>query len=423
MNILHYTLGVPPVRSGGLVNIVLQIAIEQTKDNNTIVLLWPGEISRSKKTKIVKEKEVFGIESYRIVNPLPVTIMDGISEPKYLVERKDAYQFVELLKKNNIEVLHIHTFMGLPLEYLIEAKKIGIKIFFTTHDYYGLCPKTILFNDKNCDKDNKNCGKCLSSSPSFKKVLLKQSRIYFLLRKCIPKKILYFLKNDKGNESKEINQKDILTMEKYYNEMFGLIDCFHFNSFISKMVYEERLGNIRGKVIPLFANIRKQRECVSYHTKINIGFIGGNGKYKGLDNLIKQVKLSKNENIVLHIFGIKRNEKFILCHPPYKYAEIKDVICKLDVIVIPSLWKETFGLGTVEAFSFNRPVIVSDFVGSKMLVSDNNGWVYSCDSELKSILAGLNIKDIIDKSNFIKENYSYNVKKFLGEIYQMYKEG
>lgn len=52
--------------------------------------------------------------------------------------RKESLKFLNTI---NPDIIHIHTLMGLPIEFIRAAKELKIKIIFTTHDYYGLCPK------------------------------------------------------------------------------------------------------------------------------------------------------------------------------------------------------------------------------------------------------------------------------------------
>ena len=42
MKILHYSLGFPPYRTGGLTKFNYDLMIEQVKEGNDVALLWPG---------------------------------------------------------------------------------------------------------------------------------------------------------------------------------------------------------------------------------------------------------------------------------------------------------------------------------------------------------------------------------------------
>ena len=49
----------------------------------------------------------------------------------------------------------------------------------------------------------------------------------------------------------------------------------------------------------------------------------------------------------------------------YNAQTIENVYEAMDVLIVPSVWKETFSLVTLEALSYGVPVIVSDNVGAQ----------------------------------------------------------
>ena len=59
----------------------------------------------------------------------------------------------------------------------------------------------------------------------------------------------------------------------------------------------------------------------------------------------------------------------------------------MDIMVVPSLWHETFSLVTLEALSYGVPVLVSDTVGAKDIVKQYNPrFVYHSQEELVALL-------------------------------------
>ena len=81
MVILHYALGFPPYRSGGLTKYCMDIMKEQVRQGNEVGLLWPGSVRMvGHKTYIRTGKPEYGIKSYELVNPLPVPLDEGITD-------------------------------------------------------------------------------------------------------------------------------------------------------------------------------------------------------------------------------------------------------------------------------------------------------------------------------------------------------
>ena len=54
MNILHYSLGFPPYRTGGMTKFCMDLMKQQIKDGDDVALLWPGQMGFLKKSMKVK---------------------------------------------------------------------------------------------------------------------------------------------------------------------------------------------------------------------------------------------------------------------------------------------------------------------------------------------------------------------------------
>ncbi len=145
MNILEYTLGLPPYRRGGLPKYSLDLARQlSSNNNNNVYLMYPGAMSFWKKKlsfRLKKSNEKFQI--IELLDPLPVSLGLGISDELPYMEARDVTKITQLLMDLKIDVVHFHTFMGVPLELLRAIKQLKIKMVYTTHDFYGLCPKML----------------------------------------------------------------------------------------------------------------------------------------------------------------------------------------------------------------------------------------------------------------------------------------
>lgn len=149
MRILHYTLGFSSYRSGGLVKYANDLMQAQMKLGHLVVALYPGGTSLLEKSCHVHwDKTYDGIRSFEMTNPLPVPLMYGVKDTESATNSQnlDSYSFEYLLDDVKPEVFHVHTLMGLPLEYLQIVHDLGIRIVYTSHDYFGLCPKVNFIN-------------------------------------------------------------------------------------------------------------------------------------------------------------------------------------------------------------------------------------------------------------------------------------
>lgn len=149
MKIIHYTLGFAPYRSGGLVRYAKDMMLAQQDAGHFVVAFYPGGTSLIYGLCHIHFDKVYeGIKTYEMSNPLPVSLMYGIRdiEAEIAAQNLDIHSFVLMLDNIKPDVLHIHTLMGLPLEYLQIVHDRGIRIVYTSHDYFGLCPKVNFIN-------------------------------------------------------------------------------------------------------------------------------------------------------------------------------------------------------------------------------------------------------------------------------------
>lgn len=66
---------------------------------------------------------------------------------------------------------------------------------------------------------------------------------------------------------------------------------------------------------------------------------------------------------------------YIKSHGRYTYDELENIFDETDILVVPSIWYETFGFTVLEALSYGVPVIISDTVGSKDILAVGAGIV------------------------------------------------
>lgn len=192
---------------------------------------------------------------------------------------------------------------------------------------------------------------------------------------------------------------------EYYKECFDLVDCFHFNSETAGLVYKRYFPTCKGKVVSITHNgIKDHRQHKDFHQNVlHIGFIGNSTPYKGLPLLISILEsIGKSDSWDLSVWGGgvgKHPSLPVFYKGKFGPSTIADVYDAMDVLVVPSIWKETFSLVTLEALSYGVPVIVSDNVGAQDIVKEYDPrFVYHSEDELKCLL-----KEILKDRSLLQE--------------------
>lgn len=424
MRILHYALGFPPYRSGGLTKYCVDLMIRQAQEGHKVVMMWPGRFSltghfvRFKKSRknVWYGKESVKFDSIEVINPLPVPLDEGILDVNRFIKKcPNERVFVEILKDISPDVIHIHTFMGLHREFLKVAKKMGIRLVFTSHDYFGICPKVTLFKEgKVCSGDCSQCGVCNQGALDIKKIKVLQSGIYRGLKETsIVKKMRKihrqkFFKQDAGSETLRIDHKqqssdefykdvnievneefgkEILEEEKrryeklrkYYMSMFQLIDVIHFNSSVTESVYRKFLPeNIKGKVVNISHNdVKDNRKLKDFdHKVLQITYLAPAKAFKGYEIMkqaLDEIWIAGNRNFHLTMYNEAQiNVPYATVNERFEYSALEKIFDNTDVLIMPSVWYETFGFTVLEALSYGVPVVVTDNVGAKDLIKQSD---------------------------------------------------
>lgn len=398
MKIIEYTLGLPPFRRGGLPRYSKDLCDELSKRDG-IYLLFPGQINPfSKKVKVkLLKKSKYPFRLIELKNMLPISLGLGLDNKKLdkYCEFRDISELKKLVEQISPQVVHFHTLMGVPKEFLEYLHAENIKTVFTTHDFYGLCPKMLskdpiyqLLNSECTD----DCMLC-TEGPSYMKLIVMQSHLYKFIKENKFVKIIrrrskeQIIINNNDNKKRSLSEaKKRFKLYCYYLQMYHLIDKIHFNSTVSANYVKKFLPEVSGKILPItHANLIDQREfkILKKHDLLKIGYVGPYDQKKGFFRLLRISKRLKGMS--MDFYGDIANSNWfnqqnIHNHGIIPASKLKKAYRQMDVLVMPSLWHETFGFVVLEALLQGTPCLVSKTVGAKDLLPSN--CVFHNDSEL-----------------------------------------
>ena len=452
MRILHYALGFPPYRSGGLTKYCIDLMLAQKEAGHEVAMMWPGafgfsghfvRLKTSKKFVRNSERKIL-IDSFQVINPLPVPLDEGILEVRQFTKKcPNVKAYEKFLDDYHPDAIHIHTLMGLHREFVKIAKQKGIRIIFTTHDYFGICPKVTLFRqDKICNGDCKKCGECNQGALSLNKIRILQSGLYRGVKDTtVVKKmraahrneffsemnqneeyqVLMNQNNGEGKESEEPVTEQFGTMilkaysnryeklRNYYISILKMVDMIHFNSSVTEHVYRKFIPDtIPGKVISIsHGDIEDNRRIKEFQRdKLKITYLAPAKNFKGygiMKQALDEIWIEGNKNFHLTMYNEANiSVPYITVNPRFEYKELANIFKETDVLIMPSVWNETFGFTVLEALSYGVPVIVSENVGAKDLLEDGRfGMIVkpTIEGVKKGVLQVLENRELLETYN------------------------
>lgn len=394
MKIIHYIIGLPSFRGGGLMQYAIDLMEEEVRLGHEVIAIWPGGKRKYVNGSKIIDSEMIGkIKTYEILNtpPIPLT---GITQVEPYMQLGDYKLFREFIEKISPNIVHVHSLMGLPYNFLKVVCDCKIASVFTTHDYFGLCPKTNLFHQgKNChDYMWEECQNCCQGTGNFIDRILEQS---ILLQKIYKSSLIsYVVKNkalirtaiwlnsmltqrkqSQSTKETKTRQEEYKRLQQYYREMFAMFDIIHCNSEQTYEIFEKRLGNhnyiVKAISHQYMTDQRKKKNFQGKHLQLT--FLGNLQEIKGffmlkkcLDNLYNSGKCDFSLKVFFNT--IQEDSVYIKYCKPYKINELERILKDTDIVVVPSLWQETFGLVVLESICFGVPCIMTDSVGAKMVI-------------------------------------------------------
>lgn len=448
MRVLHYFLGFPPYRTGGLTKYVYDLMKGQVEEKHHVMALWPGKMGfASGQIKIKKRTSIDDIENYELINPLPVSLDEGITEFNEFMKSCDPSIYENFFKEIKPDAIHIHTLMGLHKEFVETANNLKIRIVFTTHDYFGICPKVTLYRFGDvCENDHgcKDCIQCNYRALSLLKIRILQSPLYRSIKN------LAFIKRVRVQHRDDFFTNEVITrkpigetkatilaekyreLREYYIGILTKIDLIHFNSSITEAIYRRYLTPKNSLVMTItHQNIADNRMINNWKIGkiLRITSLAPAKPFKGF-NVLKSAldELWVEEQLIfeLKLFSPVQNSSpyMKIQKEGFMHDQLGSILEDTDILVAISICYETFGFTVLEAISYGVPVIVSDHVGAKDVIGDGGIVVEAGNKEsLKRAILSLDQDKQLELRNNNKEKVEIkNWKVFLYETNRLYKD-
>jgi glycosyltransferase involved in cell wall biosynthesis len=261
--------------------------------------------------------------------------------------------FAEFLGATRPDVVHAHSIQGLGVGILRAARRAGVPVVLTMHDWWWLCPCLFRLSPAGtiCAPIVRP-GACAGLPDG---IALEERRARLLATLDL------------------VDQ--ILTPSAYLRD-----------NLIVNGLDPGRIAVQENGTPPPAAAAGDARPAVrDPAAPLHAVFIGGAGnREKGLEVLL-EAACRLPEGVVVHAYAVREEETAalaariggrVVCHPPFPAAAIDAVLGDADVLVLPSLMRESFSLVAREALIRGVPVVTSDCGGPEEVVRDGeNGLV------------------------------------------------
>ena len=303
----------------------------------------------------------------------------------------------------SIDLVHIHHMKNHYFDILDIAKSKDVKIVYSIHDFYSVCP---IINKMYCNKEychnpsNERCVECMKKTYGFNENMIFEWRNRF-------------------NKLFDYSYKVIAPTKSCKDELL--------------MTY----NNLKVDIIKHGVDLEKIERDYQLGDKINVAFLGAIGIIKG-SNIVSEILKKKYNKINFHLFGVydrvlsRSEKKRIICHGQYKREELPELFKKnkIDLVCLLSICPETYSYTLTEAIANEIPVLVSNLGALKERVEkDSLGWVVDleCDNPAKVVID--KIKEIQkDRDDYNKKlesirNYKIRTVKMMVKDYDKIYSG
>jgi len=259
--------------------------------------------------------------------------------------------FAVLLDRVKPDIVHIQHLMNLSGGLVFIAKRRGIPVLMTLHDYWFLCANAQLVRpDRQVCRGTRlrlECADCAAArlNQPWVRLLRPLLALLFLWRDAYLQKVIHEV------------------------DLFIAPSLFLREKYIAAGVPERKIVHLEHglDLRRVRASRRKDR------TGVRFGYLGSLAWQKGVHVLIEAFNGIADDSAELWIYGdpsvfpdYVRHLRELAANPCIRFRgrvdgeDIGSALSELDVLVVPSLWYENSPLVIQEAFAAKVPVIASD---------------------------------------------------------------
>ena len=351
MRILHVVHQYPPNHLGGTELYTQAMARRQAAAGHDVAVFCPEMGSGGNVTPI----EESGVRVYRGGGRRRGRASVFLST---LGANKLSAAFDTILSRERPDVVHLQHMMGLPVAIAGRLAAEGIPYVITLHDYWYGCANAQLltnYDETICagpDARFTNCGRCALARAG----LPAPAALAALIAPVMARR----------------NQ----ALRPIFD---GAAAVLASTPFVRRAHAAMGFPSGRIRILPLGADVSPVEIAIAHQTRRNlspgrpfhIGYIGGLSRQKGVHHLIAAANRLPPQ-VSLSIYGdLEAFPEYVAglraaaVHPAIRFRGpvgregLWMALGEMDILVVPTLWYETYGLVVQEAFAAGVPVVAS----------------------------------------------------------------
>ncbi len=286
------------------------------------------------------------------------------------------------------DVVHVHNLLSLSFDLPALARRRGIPVTATLHDYTLVCPsggqRIHRAEEHVCHRiDVDRCARCFPESPFSQQMavgrLATSTRSSSVLPgvakaavRTLPSKLVGRVAGALGRgASPSVTPRDIFTRLDAAREVFEQVDVFVAPSASIAREYEQLgVDPAKLKICDYGFQPLARAKATSPSGPMRIGYVGSLVWHKGVHVLLDAARSFPESGWSLEVFGdpavapdyVDRLRTMaaglpVRFHGAFARDRAAEVFSQLDLLVVPSLWIENSPLVIHEAFMAGVPVV------------------------------------------------------------------
>lgn len=390
--------------------------MDNTKKQNILIVHNYYQIPGGEDTVVANEKKMLEEHGHKVIlysrNNTELKQMSKLRKlflPFTTVFNPKSYKEIKrLIKKENIQIVHVHNTLNLisPAVYYA-AKSLKVPVVQTIHNFRLLCPGATFYRDGHI------CEECVEHG-----------------LKCAVRHGCY-----RGSKAQTL----VCVLSTWFHRMtgiYGKINYICLTEFNKNKLLQ--LPQIKTEKVFVKPNFVEEREDFIPEEKRENQFVfaGRLDKLKGIDILFEAWKQMGEEAPKLIVCGagpldewckafVKSNAVNIEMRGFVPNQDTIKIISNSKALILPTQWYEGFPMSIVESFSVGTPVICSDLGNAGSVVDEGiTGCKFAVDS-VKELIFSINRCKGLCKSTLNKYNTKYTEEKnyqMIGKIYNQIVE-